>query len=148
MFIILTSYVRSWIKFIQPFLPFFFLFALVCVCAVPSVRVHVSAKTGSVCFGKYVLGYLPSGHFSSNKGLWEGILRLNHAWCFPLSWKLTGTKCSKLFLPSFPLFFFSFLPLSVFHFHASKGCNWVHYCVINQPVNFYAFCCIWAAPVP
>ena len=141
----LTPYVRSWIKFIQPFLPFFFLFALLCVCATISESSHLSKDWVWVLWEIRVWSFCPVAASPSAAGLWESILRLNHAWCFPLSWKLAGTKCSKLFLPPFPFFFFP-LPISVFHFHASKG--WVHYCVINQPVNFYAFCCIWAAPVP
>lgn len=71
-------------------------------------------------------------------------------WIFPSvflflgNWLVENVQISLNHL--FP--FLLFLPLSAFHFHISKGCNWVNYGVINHPVNFYAFCCVWAALVP
>lgn len=145
MFIILTSYVRFWIKFIQPFLPFFLFPCYVCVLL--SVRVHVSAKSGSVCFGKNMSQVSAQWPLLQQQRGCEGA---SFDWINPGVFLFLGNSLeqnvqSSFFLLSLLLFFFFH---SVFHFHSSKGYNWIHYCEINEPVNFHAFCCIWAAPVP
>lgn len=89
-------------------------------------------RLGLCALGNICLGCLPSGHFSSNSMTVGGHPLIESRLVFSSFMKTDWNKMFKAL--SFSLsssFFFSLSP-TVFQFHASKGCNWVHYCVRNQ----------------
>lgn len=148
MLIILTLYVRSWIKFIKTFLPFFFLFALLRVRAAHQWEFTSRQDWVCVLWEVCASGICPVASSPATVGLWEGILRLIHAWCFLLSWKLTGTNkalsssLSSLF--KFFFFHFSFCLLLA----CLRGLPLGSFLCDKSAVKFYTFYFIWAALLP